>query len=116
MLKVRPLPRLRVQIPFERSFTQAEFLRLKRGFVAESMEDRWDIFFKDPWLTFVRSWTGFCIYKARLEKSDEGYRIGDVWVSRDRRQYGGNDTREEAETLSFLIDHLLVGEEHISRP
>ena len=57
MIKPRPLPRLRVQLPFQRSFTEAEFLRLKQGFVAESMEDRWHILFKDPWLTFVRSWT-----------------------------------------------------------
>jgi hypothetical protein len=109
MIKVRPLPRLRVQIPFERSFTQDEFLRLKRGFLAESMEDRWHIFFKDFWLTFVRSWTGFCVYKIRLETSDEVHRIAEVWVSRDRRQYGGNDTQEEAELLSFLIDGLLLG-------
>jgi hypothetical protein len=39
-IKPHPLPTLRIQIPFERTFTQAEFLRLKRGFVAEDMEDR----------------------------------------------------------------------------
>jgi hypothetical protein len=43
----------------------------------------------------------------RVEKYGEGYRIGDVWVSRDRRQYGGDDSREEAELLSFLIGELL---------
>jgi hypothetical protein len=114
--KVRPLPRLRVQIPFERSFSQAEFLRLKRGLVAESMEDRWHIFFKDPWLTFVRSWTGFCVYKVRVEKSAEEYRIVEAWANRDSRQYGGTDTREDVDRLSFLIDHLLVGGDQISRP
>ena len=86
---------------------------LKRGFVAESMDDclradRWHILFKDPWLTFVRSWTGFCIYKVRLEGSDKGCKIAEVWVSRDCREYGGDDPREEAELLSFLIDHLLL--------
>jgi hypothetical protein len=108
VIKPRPLPRLRIQIPFERSFTQSEFLRLKRGFVAESMEDRWHIFFKDPWLTFVRSWTGFCVYKVRLEKNDPGNGIAEVWVNRDRRQYGGDDTQEETDILSHLIDHLLL--------
>ena len=77
MIKPRPLPRLRVQLPFECNFTEAEFLRLKRGFVAKSMDDclradRWHIFFNDPWLTFVRSWTGFCVYKVRLEKYETG--------------------------------------------
>jgi hypothetical protein len=83
-------------------------VRLKRGFVAESMEDRWHIFFKDPWLHFVRSWTGFCVYKVRIEKRGEVYKAAEVWVNRDRRQYGGDDPREEAELLSFLIDRLLL--------
>jgi hypothetical protein len=109
MIKPRPLPRLRIQIPFERSFTAAEFLRLKQGIEPQSMEERWHIFFRDPWLHFVRSWTGFCVYKVRLEDSDKGCKIAEVWVSRDRRQYGGTDAREDAERLSFLIDHLLVG-------
>ena len=52
------LPKLRVQIPFERTFTEAEYSRLKQGFVAESMEDRWHILFKDSWLTFVRQLDG----------------------------------------------------------
>jgi hypothetical protein len=108
MRKVRPLPRLRVQIPFERSFTEAEFLRLKRGFEAESMEDRWHIFFKEPWLHFVRSWTGFCIYKVRLKKGETGGRVAGAFASRDSRQYGGTDAREDAEILSALIDELLL--------
>jgi hypothetical protein len=35
------------------------------------MEERWHIFFRDPWLHLVRSWTGFCVYKARVEKNNE---------------------------------------------
>ena len=108
MIKRHPLPRLRVQIPFERSFTQQEFLRLSRGFVAQSMEDRWHVFFKDPWLTFVRSWSGFCIYKVRIEKNGLEHKVTKVLINRDRRQYGGDDTREEAKLLSFLIEGMLL--------
>jgi hypothetical protein len=108
MIKPRPLPRLRVQLPFERNFTEAECLRLKRGFVAESMDDclraddRWHILFKDPWLHFVRSWTGFCVYKVRLEVSDGGCRIATALANRDKRQYGITDARQDVEILSFL--------------
>jgi hypothetical protein len=109
MIKPHPLPRLRVQILFERSFTQHEFSRLSRGFVAESMEDRWHVFFNDPWVTFVRSWSGFCIYKVRIEKNGVNYRAAKVLVNRDCRQYGGNDTREEAKLLSLLIEGMLLG-------
>jgi hypothetical protein len=115
MLKVRPLPRLRVQIPFERWFTQAEFLLLKRGIEPESMDDRWHIFFKDPWLHFVRSWTGFCIYKARLEQNDEAHRIAEVWANRASRQYCCTDERQDAANVSSLIDDLLLREEPVGR-
>ena len=108
MIKPRPLPKQRVQIPFERSFTQSEFSRLSRGFVAGRMEDRWHVFFRDPWLTFVRSWSGFCVYKVRIERDGAEYTVAKVLINRDRRQYGGDDTREEATLLSFLIDGMLV--------
>jgi hypothetical protein len=109
MIKPSPLPRLRVQLPFERSFTETEFLRLKQGIELQSMEERWHIFFREPWLHFVRSWTGFCVYKVRLEKRGESCTIVGSWVSRDSRQYGGIDAREDAEMLCSLIEHLLVG-------
>lgn len=116
MIKPRPLPRRRVQLPFERNFTEAESLRLKRGFVAHSMEDRWHIFFRDPWLTFVRSWTGFCVYKVRLEVSEGGCKIVQAFASRDSKQYGGTDARQDVEILSFLIEHLLLDRDQITRP
>src|SRR5882724_11995930 len=107
-MKARPLPKLRVQISFERSFTEVEFLRLKRGLMAENMRDRWHIFYKEPWLYFVRSWTRFCIYKVRLKKSENGCRVTAAFASRDSRQYGGTDAREDARTVSRLINEVLL--------
>jgi hypothetical protein len=107
----RPLPSLRAQIPFERTFTPTEFSILKRGFVAESMEDRWNILFHDPWLSFFRSWTGFCIYKVRFKESAGQFKIADVWVNCDCRQYGGDNVQEEVKMLSFLIQQLISGRE-----
>jgi hypothetical protein len=108
------MPRSRVQIPFERSFTEDEFLRVKRGFVPESMEERWHIFLKGRWLYFARSWTSYCIYKARLQKCGNACRIAEVWVSRDPRQYGTTDTREDAAILRTLIDEVLLGSKRIA--
>jgi hypothetical protein len=73
------------------------------------MEDRWHVFFTGPWLTFVRSWSGFCIYEVRMEKNDVEYRVATVFINCDRRQYGGDDTREEAKLLGFLLDGILLG-------
>ena len=115
MIKHRPLPRLRIQIPFERSFTRQEFLRLSQGLLAQCMDDRWNIFFKDPWLTVARVWTGFCIYRVRIEKNGAEYKVAKVLVNRDRRQYGGDDARREAELLSLLIDGMLLRDRDFRR-
>lgn len=109
MIKPRPLPKLRVQLPFERNFTEAEVLRLKRGIEPQSMEDRWHILFKDPWLHFVRSWTGFCVYKVRVESDPAGCKVSEAWASREKRQYSVTDVHEDVELLSGAIDDLLLG-------
>lgn len=109
MTKPRPLPKLRVQIPFERSLTQNEFLSLSQGFVAESMEGRWHVFFKDPWLTFVRSWSDFCIYKVRMEKNDVKYRVATVYINRDRCQYGGDEKKRSSWHFWSRVSYWVPG-------
>jgi hypothetical protein len=82
-------------------------LRLKRGIEPQSMEDRWHIFFKDPWLYFARSWTGFCVYKIRM-RMDKPHEIEEAWANRDRRQYRSEGAEKDLALLSMLIDEILL--------
>jgi hypothetical protein len=107
---VKPFSRRRVLIPFERSFTAREFERLKLGVVPE-WDDHWFIFLegrRHQYIYFVRSWTGFCAYVARVEQINNDARITKAWAS---RQYGTADARYHAEILAMVIENVLLNSE-----
>ena len=102
--KTRPMPEARATIALEHSYTLAEFAALQAGLVPEEMEDKWFIFFEDPWLYLHRSWTGFCIFQVRFETTATGVRVAEALVNRDPAQYGGTSAREDASLLAILLD------------
>jgi hypothetical protein len=103
------MPRRRIQIPFDRAFTEEEFERVKLGVVHETMEDHWFICLEGRWLYFVRSWTAYCVFKVRFGRGDDKHRIIEAWVSRDSRQYKSTDTKFDVELLTEVIDYVLLG-------
>lgn len=106
-----PMPECRRKLPLHRIFNAAEGALILKGFIPDSMDDRWFIFF-DPTrseLQMHRSWTGFCIYSLKLQTQGDGYEISEAWVNRDPEQYIGNDIEEDAEIALQLIDVLLLG-------
>lgn len=73
------------------------------------MEDKWFIFYEEPWLYFHRSWTGVGIYGVEFEVSPQGASVAASWVSRESRQYAETRTDHDRALLKFLIDALLLG-------
>lgn len=108
---IHPFPRRRVLILFDRRFTAEELEHVKLGVIPQEMEDHWSIFFEKGWLYFVRSWTGYCIYKVRVEQKNDTARITEGWVSRDPRQYGSTDAKYDSELLAEVIERVLLNPE-----
>ena len=105
------LPEMRVPLDFTGSYSNADYAILTRGLQSESMEDRWDVVFEDPWLYLRRSWTGFCIYGLRFAVSDAGEAVVvESWVSRDASQYGGDGDSVEHEraVARFVVEGLML--------
>jgi len=107
--KILPLPTARADLALTESFTPEEFERMKRGLIPQQMEDKWFIYFEEPWLYFHRSWTGVCIYAIRFESSATGASAVESWVSRDSTQ--NRETRTDYDRLvsKFLMDAFLLG-------
>jgi hypothetical protein len=82
-----PPPTLRADLGLSHSYTAPEFEQIRRGFVPMDMEEKWFIYYEEPWLYIHRSWTGFCIYGVRFEASASGASIVESWVNRDSEQY-----------------------------
>jgi hypothetical protein len=73
-----PEPSRKDDLHFAALFTPEEAEQLTQGFLPESMDDKWFIYFEDGWLRFHRSWTGAFIYALRLDGSAMAF----AWPSR----------------------------------
>lgn len=106
--KTEAFPASRARLKLDRSFDPAEWKALLRGVIPEEMEDKWFIYEEGGWLNFHRSWTGYCNYRVRLQKTTNGGEIAEAWVSREKEQYSCVDDDFDAQLLSWLIDVLLL--------
>jgi len=86
------------------TFSDADILRMRQGFVPADMDDRWFIFFEDGWLYFHRSWTGACIFGLRLD----GAGIVEGWVSRDEAWYTSSGLAQDLAMVERLIRDVLL--------
>ena len=107
--KTKPMPEARARIAYARSFDGKQHERATRGLVPREMEDKWFVYFDEPWLWFHRSWTGVCIYGVRLRPDGEGSVVEEAWVNRAPEQYRETDDAHDVALLGFLVDALLLG-------
>lgn len=96
------------RIEIDLHFTDGQFSKLTKGLIPKQMEDKWFIFYENSWLYFHRSWTGFGLYKAQLQKEQDGYSIKEFWVERNKEKYKNEDDNTDIETISFLIARGLL--------
>ena len=106
--KTRAPPTQRAPLGFAETFTDIDGESIMQGFIPSAMEDKWFICFDDEWLLFHRSWSGFCIYGLRLERSPDGLRVSESWVNRDPNQQSGTDVEYDRKLVRFLIDAFLL--------
>ena len=105
------MPDAKTRLELDRTFTANEYQRLERGLIPQQMEDKWFIYLEGEWLSFHRSWTGYCIYRVRLRQERDTYAVTEAWVNRDFNQYRSRNDRVDLETLTFLIERLLLGKD-----
>lgn len=90
-------------------FTEEQFSKLSKGIIPRQMEDKWFVYYEDEWLYFHRSWTGFGIYKAKLNKDADRYSITEFWAERNHEKYSNESDEADIENFRFLIGRGLLG-------
>jgi hypothetical protein len=95
--------------PCQRTFSDVEFAKIRNGLVPLGMEDKWFIFYGEPYLDFHRSWTGHPCYRLKLAPATQGTQVSEAAfvISADRTL----DFSYQAALLDFLISNLLLGED-----
>ncbi|WP_235674089.1 MULTISPECIES: hypothetical protein [unclassified Paracoccus (in: a-proteobacteria)] len=103
-----PLPKARQNLDLSLNFDRRDYDKIISGLVPRDMEDRWFIFHEDERLYFHRSWSGYCIYSARLTNTPMGGTLSEAWVNADKEQYNCSEPEEEAKFIETLINNLLL--------
>lgn len=106
--KTRPLPKLRTTIALDAPYDSDAMTRIRKGFLPKVMEEKWFAWFDEPTLHLHRSWTGSCIYQVNFASSGDGWQATAALVNRNPKQYSCVDDDEDRQTISELIDGLLV--------
>jgi hypothetical protein len=73
-------------------------------FKASEMEDKWDIYYFEPHIYFVRSWTGHLIYRATARFEGQRMIITRIECA------GGHESESGRRTIDYLVkSHVLGG-------
>lgn len=103
-----------VAIPFQSSFSDRQFLRLKDGLIPKEMEDKWFIYYDMPYLFLHRSWTGQPVYRIALEATPSGAVVAEaLWSNEFAGSADNGHKAYQAQLLDFLLSNLLLG---LSKP
>ena len=94
-------------LPYEDSFSDEEFARLRAGYQSRSMEEKWNVDFEQPYLVFRRSWTGMDVFRIRLEPRAGGAVVGSAETCHPPHE---EKPSYSAALLRYLTRSVLLGE------
>lgn len=92
--------------------TKRRMTALRKGHKATDMDDRWHAVFHDvddanATLSFHRSWTGHEIYRAFIQKDDDGnYELYKFAYNTDKSEFKPQDTSDLADRMIELLDSI----------
>ena len=106
------MPRTRTHFDLGVEITDEEFETLAWGHIPEEMEDHWFMYFDGEAFCFHRSWSGFCIYRVYVKRSEDpgnrgGYVLHRVTANRSKKQYGEENDERDAVLALILIGQAL---------
>ena len=107
---IMPMPEQHTTIPVGVILPENAMECVKYGHIPDAMEDHWFMYCDDNTIRYYRSWTGFCIYVAKYEKVDDGYKITDLTVNRYPEQYKCDDDKHDLALFMALLTEECGGD------
>ena len=98
-------------------FSKQQYEKMQDGFMAEQMEDKWDINFANDKLYFSRSWTGSVVYIAYFKESgaifpqNSKYKLYRLDLNRNYSEYSETDDVYDLSMCIYLIRRLLLNQQ-----
>jgi ADP-ribosyl-[dinitrogen reductase] hydrolase len=104
----QPMPEQHQRLPLDLLYSPEQFEEIRMGLYPLEMEDKWFVYFEEPWLYFHRSWTGMLLYQVRFEPAEGGRRAVELLVNGDRQSYQPPPDKDETKAIKRLIWLLLA--------
>ena len=95
------------KIAIDLLFSEEQFQKIILGLSAKEMENRWRIYFEDDTLCFLRSWTGYHVFDAKIQKEDNLYHIREFLAERNPEKYKNTNDDYDVNVISELINKIL---------
>jgi hypothetical protein len=102
--KTLSTPEAHPGLPLDIPYSESEFNEIRMGLYPLEMEDKWFVYYEEPWLYLHRSWTGMLAYRVRLEPDERGLQATEAVVHFEPQQ----SDADEAEHIERLIQALLT--------
>lgn len=111
-LRVVPIaaPVVMAAVP-ERTWSDQEWQRIRLGYRADDMDEKWDVFVEDRVAFLHRSWTGHGVFEATFEPvAGRGWRIATGVVEADAARYRRSGDHYDRVLLELVLTAIVLGE------
>ncbi|MPY53672.1 hypothetical protein [Streptomyces acidicola] len=103
-------PRAVAQLP-DRIWSDEDWDRIRLGYRARDMDEKWNVFAEGDVVFMHRSWTGHGIYEASFASAPGGGRkIASAVVEADRDRYRSMGDEYDRLMLELIVSAIALGE------
>jgi hypothetical protein len=85
--QLQPMPEETMVVQIDFPLTAEQYAVLQSGAAPADDFDRWHMDIEGNHIRYYRNATGFCFFDGEIEKNGDGYRINNVVVNQNDKQY-----------------------------
>lgn len=93
-----------------RVWSEDDWNRIRLGYKARDMDEKWNVFVESRTVFLHRSWTGRGIYEASFVEADGGWRIGAAVVESEPGQFRRISADYDRLMLELVLSGIVLGE------
>ncbi|MFT6503016.1 MAG: hypothetical protein ACJASQ_003148 [Crocinitomicaceae bacterium] len=94
-------------IVFDKIYSEDDSKLIMKGFNAPTMDDKWDVIYKNEELGVFRSWTGIGMFKLRFENQDGRLHIIEAYC--DEKFLNDHSPEYCSALLNWVVEFVVFG-------
>ena len=105
--KLKSMAEPRTRVPVDVRYTREQTEQISLGKRPRDMDEKWIIYREGDEVFVHRSWTGICMFIARLEEDAEGCTLTEIAISREP-DHAPRDPEDASALVRRIIDLVLL--------